>query len=344
MKGKRMTKFNIGDTVKCIKDSFPKEFTLGKTYKVRECSGYGNNYRWNTVICDDGKERIVNSYSYEGVFELLTEEKKEEAMINYHVLTNSIVLNYHGKTVQISNDDGRYSAVISAIKAGKLDDIPSIVEIERKFNGNGVELLDGLLHVNGTPLPSELSNRILAYKEQGLPYDSLLKFWDNLKQNPSFNSRNQLFKFLYHNGHPLTPDGHFIAYRGVSEDFKDMHTGKFDNKVGSVCEVNRSEVDDNPNNTCSFGLHVACYNYAKDFGKKLIEVSVNPKDVVAVPTDYNGTKMRVSRFKVEKECVKELVDVQLYGFNRDVTDDCEYDYECTFCEGEEECNGNCDQE
>jgi hypothetical protein len=138
--------------------------------------------------------------------------------------------------------------------------------------------------------------------EAQMPVDILTKFWRNLKANPSFNSRKMLYKFLEHNGHPLTEDGCFIAYRGVTEDFKDLHTQTFNNAVGQVVEVSRSEVDDNPNNTCSNGLHVACHDYAKGFGPKLIEVKVNPKDVVTVPVDYNGTKMRVCKFEVMAEC------------------------------------------
>lgn len=222
----------------------------------------------------------------------------ENVNVHYHVLNNSIVLNYNSKTVVVSKEDERYAGVLDAIKSKRLDLIPALVEIERQFNGKGIELKDGLVHVGDSPIPSELNERILKHKELGLPYDSLLRFWENLKQNPSYNARQMLFAFLTHNGHPLTEDGCFIAYRGVTADFKDVHTRKFDNSVGKVCEMPRNEVDDNPNNTCSKGLHVACYEYAKGFGDKLIEVKVKPQDVVCVPTDYNKTKMRTCRFEV----------------------------------------------
>jgi hypothetical protein len=77
-----------------------------------------------------------------------------------------------------------------------------------------------------------------------------------------------------------------------------------DNSVGNIVEVPRSQVDDNPNNTCSHGLHVATMSYASTFGSgddKILDVEVSPSDVVAVPTDYDGTKMRVCRFKVVAE-------------------------------------------
>ncbi len=218
--------------------------------------------------------------------------------LNYHVLPQSIVLNFDGKTFTVHREDLRHKKITDAIKANDLDSIPSLVDPARAFDGTPFTLVEGQVKVNGDTLPDGLSKRMLDLQRDGLPFTSLVNFWEKLKLNPSFNSRQMLYKFLEHNGHPLTEDGNFIAYRGVSEDFKDKHTGKFDNSVGSVCELPRDQVDDNPNNTCSHGLHVACYDYAKDFGPKLVEVEINPADVVAVPTDYNGTKMRVCKFKV----------------------------------------------
>lgn len=219
-------------------------------------------------------------------------------MLAYHVLKNSVVLNYDGKTEVVADEDSRFEKILECIRENRLDEIPAIVDLVATITAKGFEVVDGLIHIDGEALPDALSKRILNYQELDLPYDSLLKFWDNVKLNPSFNSRKMLFDFLQHNGHPLTEDGCFIAYRGVTNEFKDCRTGTFDNSIGSVCEMDRSLVDDNPENTCSSGLHVACHDYANSFGSKTVEVKVNPKDVVAVPRDYNGTKMRVCKFEV----------------------------------------------
>lgn len=257
--------------------------------------------------------------------------------VSYHVLNSSIVLNFNGKTVMLAESDERFEKVIELIKTNQLDKIPKAVDVVGKIQRAGLDVVDGAVHIDGDVLPDALSRRILDYMRKDLPFDSLKLFWKNLKQNPSFNSRLQLFNFLEHNGHPLTEDGCFIAYRGVTDDFKDLHTKTFDNSVGAVCEVPRESVDDNPNNTCSHGLHVACHSYAKDFGPKLVIVKVNPKDVVAVPTDYNGTKMRVSRFEVvalgEKEKHLDNEENPVYCGN-----DCA-DCECD--DNEEEPDGVC---
>lgn len=226
--------------------------------------------------------------------------------VNYHILNNSVVLNFEGKTFNISASDGRYAQVIEAIKAGDYKSIPDIVDIKAQLEKEGFTVENGEVYVDGKVVPASIGEKILQFREDGMPYKYLLKFWDKLKDNPSFNSRQMLYKFLEHNGHPITKNGNFVAYRGVTEDFKDSHTKTFDNSPGSICEMDRDEVDDNPNNTCSSGLHVAAYDYAKNFSSKMVEVEVDPRDVVAVPTDYDGTKMRVCRFKVLQECVQLL--------------------------------------
>lgn len=230
--------------------------------------------------------------------------------VNYLLTNGSITLHYGGKTKVIAKGDERFEKVLKAIREKRISDVPGIVEgVERYFEEQGLDIEDGVLNIEGEQMPTELSKRIVSYKDNSLPFDSLIKFWDNLKQNPSFNSRKQLFKFLENKGHSITEDGCFIGYRGVTEDFKDRHTKTFNNAPGAVCSIPRASVDDNPDNTCSHGLHVGGYEYAKDFGKsgKLVIVKVNPKDVVAVPNDYNGQKMRVCRFEVIRETV-EMVD------------------------------------
>jgi hypothetical protein len=224
--------------------------------------------------------------------------------MNYIILPQSLILNHEGTTTTINRADGRYDKVLEKIKENKLEEIVPLLSIVKNLTDNGFCVVDGIVHIEDEPLPESLSQRVLDFYNNGLPFQPLLKFWAKLKNNPSFNSRQMLYKFLEHNGHPITTEGNFIAYRAVRTDFLDKHTGKMDNSLGNVVAIDRSKVDDNPNNVCSHGLHVATMSYAQSFASgddKLLDVEVDPSDVVAVPTDYNGTKMRVCKFKVVAE-------------------------------------------
>lgn len=227
------------------------------------------------------------------------------------ILTDqSIVLRIENKPIVINSSDKRFPLIKSLLKDRDFQAIedlilnpmsPAVVEY---IDGSGLYINeDGELRdANGEVLPSVLTRRLKGLNDEGLPITALINFWNNLKLNPSLRSREQLYTFLERNEHPLTEDGHFIAYKGVRHDFKDAHTGTFDNSVGKVVEMDRRQVDDDPTQTCSRGLHVAGYSYASTFAPRLIEVKVNPRDVVAVPIDYNGQKMRVCRYEVVGLC------------------------------------------
>ena len=196
-------------------------------------------------------------------------------------------------------------------KAGEIVDLASKIE---KHSSGLFFVVDGIVWVQGETLPNGLSKRLVQFAENGLDVQPLMAFWTNLKMNPSPDSIIDLYAFLEHNDIPLTVDGCFIAYKRVKDNFFDCHSETFDNTPGKVVKMDREGVDPNRNVTCSSGLHVAAYNYAHTFysNGKLLEVKVNPKDVVAVPTDYHNEKMRVCEYIVVRECEGPRVDEHLY--------------------------------
>jgi len=152
------------------------------------------------------------------------------------------------------------------------------------------------------PVHKSIAKRIIEFYREGLPYEPLLRFWKNLELNPSKVSKDQLFLFLTANHMPITPDGHFLAYKRVDNKngkLVDNYTGRISNAIGKTVKMSRKSVNADRNQTCSHGLHVAAWEYAQGYsGNTLIEIKVNPRDVVAVPDDYNNQKMRVCQYKV----------------------------------------------
>jgi hypothetical protein len=158
------------------------------------------------------------------------------------------------------------------------------------------------LYYNGEAVHNSLSEKIKQYIHLGLPYEPLVKFMENLMLNQSRNSIQQLFDFLQHKNLPITDDGCFLAYKAVREDLKDIYSGTILNEIGSVVSFPRNQVDDDPNNHCSHGLHCGALEYVKNYARssndKILIVKVHPKDVVSVPKDHNFTKIRVCEYKV----------------------------------------------
>lgn len=183
-----------------------------------------------------------------------------------------------------------------------------------------VEVVDGVVYYKGEALHNALTNKLLNLMDDGFDADPWVKFLENLMENPSFRSRNCLYEFLDHFNAPITPEGKFIAFKRVGSDWKDLHSRTMDNSIGKVVKMDRSKVDDDPQNTCSSGLHVCADEYLKgyatDCNARTLVVEVNPAHVVAVPYDYNFSKMRVCEYKVLAEIdpkqIPDILDDEVY--------------------------------
>lgn len=139
-------------------------------------------------------------------------------------------------------------------------------------------------------------------KIHGLSSEKLDNYFQNLMKNPSPISVHAFTGFTAKSRMPITDRGTFLAYKKVRRDsYLDIHSGRFDNRPGAVCSMERKSVDINQENTCSTGFHVCSHTYLNNFGAANdveIVVEIHPKDVVAVPPDYEMTKMRVASYRV----------------------------------------------
>ena len=219
---------------------------------------------------------------------------------------NSITINYNGETHTVLQSSPEYEEVLLCLKEGRKEDIPGVISRAtaiKDYSQGSFQVKGGCLMVDGRVVPTRLADKILEFKNEGLPFEPLVAFAKNLLKNPSYHAVQMLFGFLEKNRHPITEDGCFIAYKAVGEDFMDKHSKTFDNSPGKVCQMPRNEVDEDPTATCSRGLHVASWEYAKNIygGEKMVEVKINPEHVVAVPVDYDQAKMRTCEYLVLNE-------------------------------------------
>lgn len=169
-------------------------------------------------------------------------------------------------------------------------------------NNNTVRIENNVVYLNDEPLENELTRRMIEMLHQNFDIEPLMKFLCNLQNNPSKTAVSELYQFLEHGRLPITPDGHFIAYKRVRNDYTDCYTGTEDNSIGRTLSMDRNKVDDNRNNTCSTGYHFCSRQYLPHFGNssgnRTMMVKINPRDVVSIPADYNNTKGRCCKYHV----------------------------------------------
>lgn len=209
-----------------------------------------------------------------------------------------------GKAYTITSDNPSYDQVWDAIANEESE--YNIVElfnqataVKRYFKDGGVEVTDdNEILFNGEPIHNVVVDRIFDFMSKGLPYQPLLKFLQRLQANPSRRSIEELYKFLEHKALPITEDGFFLGYKGVNQDYTDVHTGTFNNSPGKVQSMPRQKVDDDFRHHCSYGFHVGSLEYATHWGSRTVIVKVDPADVVSVPEDCNCQKLRTCKYEV----------------------------------------------
>ena len=233
------------------------------------------------------------------------------AALPYRFSNDSVTVTKDGEPFTVYSSQACFEDVKQAIRDGDWDQVmvlmnPVIYVQERSDNriivrDTGVFVVDEA--GEEFKVPTDLGDTLMLHMDEQLPLTPLVNFALKLNQNPSNRSVQQLFGFIKANNITITEAGDFVAYKGVRADFTDSYTGTIDNSVGQVIKFKRNEVNENPEEVCSYGLHVAAYDYAHTYygatvcGVTLV-VEVNPRDVVAVPVDYNNAKMRVCEYKV----------------------------------------------
>ena len=215
---------------------------------------------------------------------------------------NNIVVVIGNKSHTVSKTHITYEKVLNAIKAGDWDLVKDIIEPKKvvlNYGKGNVSIQGEELFWKGKPLHNTMATRMITMLQEGFPIEPMVNFMENLYQNPSKRSVDELYNFLEKSQLPITPDGHFLAYKKVRGNYFDCHTGTMDNSVGKIVEMERNEVDDNKDRTCSAGLHFCSLDYLSHFGgERIMIVKINPRDVVSIPSDYNDTKGRACRYEV----------------------------------------------
>lgn len=224
---------------------------------------------------------------------------------------SSLTILLGSKPYNIASTDKVYAEVLDLVKANAteaevlavINRAAAAVQKAAQITPN-IAIQNGVVTFKGQSIDNSLTTRMLSMLDEGFDLVPMAKFLENLMGNPSYRAVTELYSFLEKGNMPITPDGHFMAYKAVRADFKDIHSGTMDNSIGRVVEMARNGVDEDKNRTCSAGLHFCSFEYLPHFAcaqGHVVLVKINPADVVAIPADYNDTKGRTCRYEVVGE-------------------------------------------
>jgi len=228
----------------------------------------------------------------------------------YTITQNNITVFVSGQVIKLPNTHSGFAALAEHLQKPAHDAAliqqlaDKRVALSRLLAGK-VTLIGNTVYYDGAPVRSALSDRLITLTDAGHDASPWAFFMDKIGQNPSDNSRERLFEFIDRWETPLTPDGDFIAFKGVNNDYSSSRTGtdglKVYNRPGDIVTLDRDKCVEDPDITCAAGLHACASHYLDSFWGtqyRVIALKINPTDVVSIPTDYNLSKMRVCRYEV----------------------------------------------
>ena len=225
-----------------------------------------------------------------------------------------------GVPYSAANDHPNFKEIIRLSAEGDrsvVDLFDVSIKVAKKFEelSERVSVRDGRVYFDGEEIDTVLTRQIVNFLEADVEdFKPLVLFWEKLAQNPNPHSQEQLYTWLNAHDFTITPEGDLLGYKGVKKladgQFESVnhgraivngqeHNGAIPNNIGDVVTMPRGDVEFNPSVGCSTGLHVGTWEYASGWAKgAVLEVKVNPRDVVSVPTDCGGQKLRTCRYVV----------------------------------------------
>lgn len=175
-------------------------------------------------------------------------------------------------------------AVETAIEADYLTaGVVSVTTKEVRYNGEQVE--------------GVLVDRILQALAEGFDIMPYVRFLENVSLNPASWARDELYLWLENSNLPITQDGHFLAYKMVSSEYRSRNN--FLNLPGTTVSMPRQACDPVRDHLCSTGLHFCSKDYIGQLGYgKIVVLKINPADVVSIPSDYANSKGRAWKYEI----------------------------------------------
>lgn len=257
--------------------------------------------------------------------------------IPYIMSKDAITVMVNGNVTTVSETHANFLALREAVRNKDWERVPDLIAparaVERMMAGR-VTVKNGQVVLDGEIIHNAVTDRILDLMREGFDAEPLMRFLERLMQNPSRTAVNELYLWLEGTRLPITEDGYFMAYKKVNSDYKDFYTGQILNKPAALMNYEdrkyietvrgnvtvtvendittltmpRNKVDDNRENTCSYGLHFCSLSYLPHYhggqGRVLL-VKIDPADVVSIPSDYDNAKGRAWRYQIMGEHMKD---------------------------------------
>jgi hypothetical protein len=199
-----------------------------------------------------------------------------------------------------------YKDIIAGIEADNPKTLFHLLDpgtLVKRLSRGKITYTNKSFQFKGKPFPSALTTQLMSFLKKGINPAPLLNCITKALTHPLGSSIQDIFTFMQHKHLMWTPEGLIIAYKGVAQDYYDIHSRTFLNIPGALIRMDRSQVCINRKVPCGTGLHVGSWDYASNWGRggHVLLVAIEPFDCMSVPKDSSCQKMRTCGYRVLEE-------------------------------------------
>lgn len=241
-----------------------------------------------------------------------------ENLVKYVAFSNQLIVICNDVAYTVTDSDSRYPELLEACINNDEKTVAKLLLPKVLFSSHGIELsADGVCKVHGLQVSSVLTDYIVkvSAKPSSENYLNLIAFIERLYNFNMLDKLDMIFSFLKHNDIQLIEGGLILGYKYIRKvpnfsgfEYVDAHSRTLPQGIGY--EVTIDKVDDNPDRTCSYGLHVGSFDYIKNTNLDYAIVLVKPENIVSIPTDYDGMKMRCKSYFISE--IKSPEDLEVF--------------------------------
>ncbi|WP_353645698.1 hypothetical protein [Mesorhizobium sp. WSM2239] len=228
-----------------------------------------------------------------------------------HIISGNTVTAFVGGDLRtVDSSHPNFDEIRTRLRAGAVEheivpllDIASALRDMLLYEDDIIKVGYDCLTYNDRPLNNYLTRKIIDMARAKIPISPWIAFLKRLQDNPDPEVKDGLFEWLERGAMPITPDGYFLAYKKVRDDYLSYHDSETLNALGSTIFLPSDKYDHDRARICSAGLHFCSWDYLPSYhgseGRVLI-VKINPADVVAFNGAYSG-KGRARRYTIVSE-------------------------------------------
>lgn len=228
--------------------------------------------------------------------------RTEEQGIKYTIFSGSEVFTILACSIDLCRK------VLGFIEEGDIANIRNLTDALgqiKEVSGITYDSVAGTFNLKGIALEEKYQKLIVKgyedYKNGNTgTLNGLVRLIHRLNAGNRLSILDQLYEFLKHNDIEILSNGLIVGYKYLSKKdsgYCDTFTQKIKQGVNDYVYTYASKVDPDCKRTCSSGLHCASWGYVEN-ADHIAKVIIDPLDVIAIPVDYSGQKMRAKGYYI----------------------------------------------